>query len=258
VVTVLLVVAGYLLAFVVADQWVVDGGFGYWPRVVMLTAIIGFIGFWMSSRIVLPYWKRVTALYAARELEQTQPGLKSSLLTLVDLKHAGREVAPHVLSAMEKRAALQLSQIDVEHAVDRRPLMRLAYALFGVVLAFCLYTVLSPKPIGASILRALIPVADVGVATRTRILKVEPGQTTILARSQLEVTVDLGGEIPPEATLLYTTRDRSLVDEPVILRDTGEGLNRFRGSLSGPNGRGLLQDFQYRVTAGDAESDSWP
>ena len=46
-------------------------------------------------------------------------------------------------------------------------------------------------------------------------------------------------------------------DEPLALRDTGEGLNRFRGTLAGPNGRGLLQDFSYHIVAGDATSDRY-
>ena len=257
VLTVFVILGGYLLLFVVADHWLIEGGFSFAPRLVMLLAVGTFLGGWIVSKIILPYWKRVTALYAARELEQSQPGLKSSLLTLVDLKRAQRNVSPQILSAMEKRAALQLSEINVEEAVDRRPLMRLAVALLAVVVGLCVYTVLSPKPIGASLLRALVPVSDIGVATRTRILNVAPGNANILARSQLEVTVDLEGEIPTEATLLYSTRDRSLKDEPVVLRDTGEGLNRFRGTLSGPNGRGLLQDFTYRVTAGDAVSETY-
>jgi len=83
VVTVLLVVAGYLLLFVVADQWLIEGGFSDWTRTGLLAAVVGFIGVWTTWKIILPYWKRVTALYAAKELEGTQPQLKSSLLTLV-------------------------------------------------------------------------------------------------------------------------------------------------------------------------------
>ena len=256
-VTVALVVLTYLLAFVVLDQWVVPGGFGYWPRLLMLGAVAVFVVGWIGWKVVYPYLQRVTSLYAAKQIETSQPELKSSLLTLVDLKRAGRNVPPHIVAAMEKRAALRLSQMDVEQAVDRRPLMRLAYGLLAVVVVICLYTVFSPKPISASILRALIPVSDAPVATRTRIIKVDPGNTSVLARSQLDVTADLAGVIPAEVTLLLTTQDHSLVDEPVALRDTGEGLNRFRGTLAGPNGRGLLQNFTYVIRAGDATSQEF-
>ncbi len=256
-VTVALVLTGYLLAFVVLDHWVIPGGFSYVPRALMLGAVLAFVVGWTAWKIVLPYLKRITALYAAKEIEQTRPELKSSLLTLVDLKRAGRRVPPHIVAAMEKRAAVNLSEMDVEQAVDRRPLMRLTYALFAVVVALCLYTVFSPKSIASSLWRALAPSAPTAVSTRTRIEKVEPGNAEVLARSQLEVTVDVSGEVPAEATLRFTTSDRSFVDEPIVMRDTGEGLKRFRGVLTGPNGRGLLQDFVYHIEAGDARSDDY-
>lgn len=249
-----LAITSYLLVFVVVDQWVTAAGVGYWPRVIALTLLISFVVGWSVWKIALPYLRRVSALFAAREIEHAQPDLKSSLLTLIDLKQAGRAVPAHIVSAMEKRAATKLSGTDIEHAVDRRMLMRLSYALLAVVAVMCLYTVLSPKPISASVLRALLPSSTLSVSTRTRIDAVDPGDAEVLARSQLEVTVDLSGEIPESATLLFTTADRSFVDEPIVLRDTGDGLHRFRGVLAGPNGRGLLENLTYHVTAGDAES----
>ena len=257
VVTVALVLCGYVLAFALLDQWVIEGGFGALPRLVMLIAVVAFAATWMTWKVVLPYMRRITTLYAAKEIEQSQPELKSNLLTLMDLKRAGRRVSPHITTAMEKRAAVSLSHMDVDQAVDRRPLMRMSYALLAIVVAICLYTVFSPKSISASLMRALLPLSDRAVATRTRIDAVDPGDAEVLARSQLEVTVDLSGEIPDEVTLLYTTADHSLVDEPLAMRDTGEGLNRFRGVLTGPNGRGLLQDLKYTVVAGDARSKTY-
>ena len=38
-----------------------------------------------------------------------------------------------VLKAKEKRAAVELSHIDVEEAVDRRPLLRIAYVLLLMI-----------------------------------------------------------------------------------------------------------------------------
>lgn len=249
-----LAVTTYLLAFVVIDHWVTAGGIGYWPRLVSLTLLVLFVVGWTAWKLVFPYLRQVNALFAAREIEHAQPDLKSSLLTLVDLKQAGRAVPPHIVAAMEKRAARKLSATDVEQAVDRRLLLRLSYALLAVVAVMCLYTVFSPKSISNSVLRALLPSSSRSVSTRTRIEAVDPGDAEVLARSQLEVTVDLAGEIPETATLLYSSEDRSFVDEPITLRDTGEGLHRFRGVLAGPNGRGLLQNLTYRIVAGDAES----
>ncbi|MFG0333985.1 MAG: hypothetical protein ACF8TS_11535, partial [Maioricimonas sp. JB049] len=248
------VVLGYLLVFVLLDQWVIAGGFSPRVRILMLSALVLAVGVWMVRRLIWPYFHRVTELYAARELEQSDPGLKSTLLTLVDLQRAGRPVPKQLKSAMEKRAAVSLSQMDLERVVDRRALMRLSYVLLGLVAAMCAYAVLSPKSMSASIWRALLPAADVAVATRTVIEDVKPGDVRVLSRSMVEVTAELSGQIPEEVLLLYTTSDRRFVDEPIVMQESGEGLNRYRALLSGANGEGLLQNLTYHIEAGDAQT----
>ena len=79
----------------------------------------------------------------------------------------------------------------------------------------------------------------------------------MLARAQLEVTADLSGEMPDEVTLLYSTSDKRLVDEPIAMREVDEGLRQYRGIITGENGRGILQNLTYRVVAGDATSPTY-
>lgn len=246
-------VLGYVLTFVVLDHWVVPGGFGRTTRLVMLGAVCvtGFL--WVGWRVVWPYLRRVNALYAARVIESADPNLQSNLINLVDLRRSNRPVDDGVLQAIEKRAAVSLSRMDVEQAVDRRPLLRLTYALLVLVLFACLYTLFSPKKISSSVWRALFPTAPIAVATRTEILEVNPGDVEVLARTQLEVTADLRGDIPERVTLYYTTRDGRFVDEPVDLRQI-EGVHQYRGLITGENGRGILQNMTYHVRAGDARS----
>ncbi|QDU36940.1 hypothetical protein Mal4_12410 [Maioricimonas rarisocia] len=251
------VVLGYLLTFVLLDQWVIAGGFSPRVRTLMLAALVLAVGAWMVRRLIWPYFHRVTELYAARELEQSDPGLKSTLLTLVDLRRAGRPVPNQLKTAMEKRAAVSLSQMDLERVVDRRALMRLSYVMLGLVAAMCAYAVLSPKSMSASIWRALLPAADVAVSTRTVIEDVDPGNASVLSRSMVEVTAELSGQIPEDVLLLYTTSDRRFVDEPIVMQESGEGLNRYRALLSGANGEGLLQDLTYHIEAGDARTSTY-
>lgn len=101
------VVLGYLLAFVLLDQWVIEGGFSPAVRMLMLAVLVLGVGAWMVRRLVWPYFHHVTELYAARELEQSDPGLKSTLLTLVDLRRAGRPIPHQLKTAMEKRGGRQ-------------------------------------------------------------------------------------------------------------------------------------------------------
>ena len=138
-------VVGYLLLFAVADHWLIPGGFGHTARFVMVGGLLVATAGWLVWKVLLPYLKQVSGLYAAQMIESSEPGLKSTLLNLVDLRNAGREIPQEIRGSLEKRAAQALSHMDVDQAVDRRPLMRAAYVLLGLVVFACLYSVFSPK-----------------------------------------------------------------------------------------------------------------
>ncbi len=142
---------GYLLAFVVLDHWVIADGFGRATRILMLLGFILAAIAWILWMAVRPYFKRITNLYAAKAIESSASELQSNLLNLVDLQRTERDVSERILNSIEKRAAVALSHVDVDQAVDRQPLMRASYALLAVVVLLCLYTVFSPKKIAPSI-----------------------------------------------------------------------------------------------------------
>ncbi len=247
-------VGGYVFLFVVLDQWVFDGGVPAALRVVASSVVLGAAAVWLLIGVVIPCVKRVNALYAAKQIERADPKLKGTLLSLVDLERAGRPVPPAIVRALERRAAAELAHTDVDEAVDRTALIRVAYALLAVVVLWCVYTVVSPKRIGPSVWRALIPTSPIQPATRTELHRIEPGDAEVIAGTRLPVAVDLRGEVPEEVKLLFTTQDGRFVDEPVVLKEEEPGLKRFVAILQGPNGRGLEQDITYRIVAGDARS----
>lgn len=248
------VVVAYVLAFVVLDHWVVPGGFGYFARAAMLGAVVIAALAWVVWKVVIPIRRRVNTLYAARTIENSAPEAKSTLLNLVDLRRAGRPVPPQIMGTLEKRAALMLSHVDVEQTVDRRLLMRLAYALLIVVVGFCLYTLFSPKKVSNSIWRALFPAAQIDVATLTQIVGVEPGDVEVLPGAHLDVFADVAGKTPDKVTLYFSTADQRIVDERLEMLPVPEGGGRYRASLVGEAGRGIRQNMTYRVEAGDAHS----
>ncbi len=250
-------VLAYVLAFVVFDHWVIPGGFSYAMRILLLSGVLTLSLAWIVWKVVLPYTRRVSGLFAASVIESSQPSLKSNLLNLIDLRRAKREIPENILEVMEKRAAVSLSQVDIDEVVDRRPLMRLTYVLLALVVVACLYTLFSPKKISSSVWRALFPAADVAVATRTEIFKVEPGDTTVLARSELNIKVQLRGVEPDDVNLFYSTGDRRFVDEVVNMRASIDGLKEYEGLITGENGRGILQDMTYYVVAGDARTEEY-
>ncbi len=249
-------IVAYILVFVIFDQWIVTGGLPAIVRWVGLAALIGGLGAWFSRRILVPLMRQVGSLFAAKEVEASEPGLRSNLLNWVDLQAAGRPVDPAVLLAIERQAAVQLQKINVADAIDHRPLVKSGYALLAIVVLFCIYLVSSPKRIGPSLWR-VFPLVDAAPATRTEILSVTPGDTQVLAGQPLEVRVELGGKIPQQVRLRFSTADKKYRDEPVLMQPDGEAGTRFRGVLTGESGKGLLQELEYRIEAGDALSSRY-
>jgi hypothetical protein len=213
-------VVGYLVLFVIADHWLFPDGVPTLLREVSLVLVGAIALGWMGWRVVWPYVRRVNDLYAAQMLERAEPALRGSLFGLVDSRRAGRPPVEEVRRALERRAATTLSNVDVDAALDRRTLMRMSYVLLGVVLVACVYAIVSPKRIGPSLLRALLPTSNVGVATRTEILDVRPGDAVVLAGEELPVSVMIRGQAPEKVMLFFSTADRRFVDEPIEMRLT--------------------------------------
>ena len=250
--------AGYLLIVVVCDHWLVEGGLSTRIRFLLLVALVMTAGIIAVRRVFWPLIRRINPLYAARMIEQAEGRFQGNLVNWIDLKANGRN-SEHsaAIRAIEKRAAVGLDRMDVDTAVDRRPLLRAAYALLGVVVVSAMYVAFSPKDPFSSVHRALLPLSAVGVPTETTISDITPGSVDVPARSQVTVEADLRGKSVEKVQVLLTTADHKFVDHPVEMRRIESGLPRFRGILNGENGRGLLQDHEYRIVAGDAESPTF-
>jgi len=256
-VVLLCLLCSYLLLFALFDQWIIPNGFSSTTRVLLLGGVALAGAGWIGWKIVYPWLQSINSLYAARQIENAHPELKGSLLAWVNLRDAGRPVPPSVLAALERRTAHQISQTNIDDAVDRSLLMRASYLLLGLVVATCLYTLLSPKKMSTTLWRALLPSSAVTAATRTEIRHVKPGDSEVLARDQVDVIAEVGGQIPEEATLFFSTADRRFVNQPIRMQKLNEAPPRFQGRLSGDGGKGLLSDVSYYVQAGDARSPTY-
>ncbi len=270
-------VLSYLLLFVVADHWL---GMDFIPAAarcgIGLTIAGGSVA-WAAWRIGLPHRRRINRLFVAREIETHESTLEGNLLNLVDLQQADRQIGEPVMRSIEKRAAVGLSQTDVDGTVDRRPLMRSAYTLLGLVVTACLYTLLTfslgLKPIGPSLLRAFGATAT--APTRIRFESVEiqvaDGDTFVAAtesprvparfQPRIKATLNKALEADEHVTLYYSTADQRFVDQPLEMRPVDDSQQRvypeYSVTLIGENDRGLLQDVSFRLEAGDATTDTF-
>lgn len=248
-------ILSYLLTFVVLDQWLIPGGFGRTGRIVWFIGLISGGGFWLVWRVLLPWTKQIHELYAANMIERSDPRLKSTLLNLVDLQLNGSTTgSPVVRKSMEKRAAVQLTNVDVDHAIDRRALTRLAYVLLAIIVVCGGYVAFSPKDALTSVQRLFLPVAKTQVATRTTISNITPEDTKIVAGETLLVEADILGQTPQLVTLFYSTADQEFLDQPLEMQRVEEGAPRYQAILGGDRGRGVMQPLTYRIEAGDART----
>ena len=270
-------ILGYLVLFVVLDHWI---GLDFLPpliRSVIGLSILGGTVAWAVYKIGLPHRRRITSLFVAREIETYENALEGSLLNLVDLQRADRKIDEPVMRSIEKRAAVGLSQADLDGTIDRRPLMRAAYTLLGLVIAACLYTLLTVslglKPIGPSLLRAFgatgtaptrisFESVEIQVATDATFVAADTSPR-VPARFQPQVKVTLNKAIEPHehVTLFFTTADQRFVDQPLEMRPVEGSLRRvfpeFSATLLGENDQGLLQDLTFRIEAGDASTPDY-
>ena len=246
-----------LLGFILLDHWAFSQG---------LSRPLRWLGFWGITGSILGaivyYWrttagKTVTQLFAARTLEKADPSFENNLLTLVDLESNNAETSELIKNSLEKRAALTLNDLDVEHAVDRKTLLHRLYALLiGTVLIFG-YTFLTPKSVTDSIWRILFPWTTTAAPTTTRIFDVEPGDITVTQGSHVEVSAYIDGKIPEAIWLVYSTGDRSVLDERIQLQETDDGLGKYVGLITGENGKGVDQPISYYLLAGDGRTEKY-
>ncbi|MFM7037902.1 MAG: hypothetical protein ACKO2L_09270, partial [Planctomycetaceae bacterium] len=248
-----LLLVSYVLIFTLLDHWVVSGGFAPLTRAVFLASVLLGCLFIVYRFVLLRLSSKVHPVFAARMLDSHNDGLDGSLTALVDLQNAGRDPGASIRRVLEKRAAVSLTRVHVDEVVDRRWLTRLGLLLFALTLATCLYAVFSPKSI--SLLRPF-SFAHSNVATVTVLDEIHPGNITVAAGTAVEFQVDVSGQIPPEVKLLFTTSDRRFVDETLDMQNTDDS-GRFRVTMHGENSRGVRQNFQYRIVAGDAVSESF-
>ena len=73
VVGILTLITLYLLLFVIFDHWVITGGFGPATRGIMLAVVGTASCAWFVWKVIVPWRRRVSVLYAASTIEKASP-----------------------------------------------------------------------------------------------------------------------------------------------------------------------------------------
>ena len=142
---------GILFLEVVLDHAI---GMPLWLRRAIAWSGASGGGAYAVLRIALPLFGRVNVFYAAKTIEDADPSFKNSLTTYLDLRRRRGQVSRAAFEAVEARAVKDLVKVEIDGVIDRRRLLRLVYALSGLVVLSCLY---AARPPGASSTRSAAP-----------------------------------------------------------------------------------------------------
>jgi hypothetical protein len=246
----------YLFAAALADHWLVTGGLGFWGRLVLWVILISAAGLYFVKFLWPSLVLSINPVFAARTIEQCKPSLKNSLINFLLLRGRQSDLAPVIYQALEQRAASDLKDVQIETAVDRRPVLRLSYLLLAVVGVICLYLAISPKSPITSAQRVLWPWSGVRAPTRVTIENVQPGDTTAFHGDFVTVSADVMGLKQGEIVLLhYSTADGEILDQVIPMTEENNAYRR-QAKLP-PDTRGLQQDYSYFITAGDCKTATY-
>lgn len=234
--------AAFLLTVVVVDQ---ASPLGRTARLSLLAALGVVAAAGLAVVLLLPTWRRVNSLYAARLIERQADDLfRNSLVSYLELRD-DPGVDPAIRDAVATKASRDLRSVDLEAMVDRRPMRLAGVALAAVIVLVILFAAMTPKSFAVSLGRALG--GEATAPTATRIVAVRPeSPASVVAGESLAIEAVLDGTLPEAATVLMTA-DGKYWDAVPMRR-----VERGRWQLTV---EAVERDLKFTVEAGDARSD---
>lgn len=231
----------------------VDGSAGGWITTFRLTAFGLFVLSALASFAILLVRlnRRINPYYAARQLEQSIPDAKNSVINWLDLKD--EKLPGPIRQAVGQRAAEDLQEADPDEAANPRPLWILTGLVSVLLIALGFLFLRSPGQFGSLMSRAFAPFADFRLASQTQIhlIRPQPADAIVPPRQRVDFAVQIEGRFPgvnqPGAPTLHF---RYHPQDDFVAIPLEEDL------AGGWSARLLADQVQnglwYKITAGDA------
>jgi collagen type III alpha len=220
---------------------------------------LGGAAFYLGWTVVLPLTRRINPYYAARQVEETLPGAKNSVINWLDLHE--QKLAPAIRGAINNRAAKDLAKADIEKAISGQR-AGLVGAVAGVltVLFVILFLLCGPRQFSSLLGRAFAPFRFSGkpeTRTSLEILRPEGGNATVPNGRIVPITVNVDGRVPepgkPDAVKLLWRHDAREAYQVVAMQPQ-ESAREWSTTLSATDVR---DGFFYKITGGDAETPEY-
>lgn len=240
-----LFIGGFLFFEIVLDHFF---GLARSVRVGLLGLLLSGATAVIVSCVVMPLLRSVSSLYVARRVELAFPDFKNSLVTYVEMRRGSLSSGKRqVLRLVAHQAAARFEGVDVDAGLDSARFVRLGYAFVALVLAVFAFSILTPKSMLTSLMRALHPWADIAAPTRTHIGGVEPGNVRVVQGADVPVSASITGARPDSASIRWS-RDGDLWQSVPMT----EGPQRWSGALAH-----VETNVLYFLAAGDAVSPKY-
>lgn len=248
----------YGLVMTVLDRWL-----GLSP----LTRQLAFAGFalaaltYLGCFVVRPLTRRINPYFAARQIEQTIPGAKNSVVNWLDLQDQNLPSA--IRGAVSHRAAKDLQKASLDQAISGRRAIGAGGAVGAMLLAvIVLFVAVGPAQFFSYLKRNFSPFGFAGsVPTRTAItiLHPDPPDTAVPDGRSVTFTVHVAGLVPdarrPDALkLLYRYRQNDPYEaRPLEVENPHDG-RRWVTTIPAFQ---VQNGFWYRISGGDDQTDEY-
>jgi hypothetical protein len=242
---------GFLCAMAVLDQAFVLSAT---TRLFALLLFLAAAGFYAWYAIIRPLRAEVNLHYAARLVERQLPGGgRTQVVNWIDLRDEKLPAA--FRSGVNARAARGMQNADLEKAISARMAWVSAGLFAGMVLLFgLLFVLLGPRPFASLMGRAAAPFGSGGIASRTQVSIVRPGDAVVTAGTPVTIVAAVTGRVPDAAgrdapALLYRHDEEEPYRRRPLARD--EATGEWSATLGAQEVGG---GFTYHVTAGDGRT----
>jgi collagen type III alpha len=209
----------------------------------------------LLGQFCLRLYRRINPFYAAKQLEETIPDAKNSVINWLDLKE--QELPGAIRNAVGQRAARELKQGDPDKAVNPKSNWVLGGILTGLAIGLLVLFAMGPNQFSSLLQRAFVPFFKSDLGTRTVITLLRPaGDVTVPLNQRVEFQARIEGRHPklgqPGAPRLLYRYQASDPHVALALDETLDGT--WTATLLGDQ---VQNGFWYKIAAGDTETSEY-
>lgn len=240
-----------LATAVLLDHWI--WSLSTWARYLFWAIWVGLSLYWIGRRVLPLFIYKIHPLYAAKAVEQALPELKNRLISWWELKNQSDSAPRGVVAAVGRQAVAHLRTHDTSALIDSRPMLTSIAIAIALSVLLGLYSISAPRSAWTTAERVLFPWREILPPARVQIESVSPGSASVPQSLPCPLEIKVRGLRKEEKIFArFTSADKQIIDRRVELLTSTDSLT-YHGLLT-TDGKGLQQDVEYWIEAGDALS----